>query len=140
MMQLISMLFIFLFVYAGVSKLLDVEKFQAEIGQSPILYGVAPLAAVLVPTTEIIISFLLAIPRFRLAGLLASFGLMIMFTAYIIIILQFSDKIPCSCGGVLNDLTWGEHLVFNCAFIVLAIVGIVLHPNENKIKTQQAYP
>ena len=63
-----------------------------------------------------------------------SFALMVMFTTYIIIILNFSDFIPCSCGGVLEDLSWSEHIVFNLFFIVLAILGILILETKNQTR------
>jgi len=124
--EIISLLFIFLFVYAAVSKLFDPDKFRLQIGQSPILTSVASITVWFIPILEIAISILLAVPRFRLTGLLASFGLMVMFTAYIISILQFSEDIPCACGGVLQSMGWTTHLIFNIVFILISLSGITL--------------
>lgn len=122
----ICYLFILLFVYAAVAKLLSFERFVLQIGQSPILYPYASYLAVLVPAIELIVSGFLAMNRYRLLGLYASFSLMTMFTLYIIAILQFSEHIPCACGGVLEVLGWKGHLIFNIAFVILSIVGILL--------------
>ena len=48
-----------------------------------------------------------------------------MFTVYIILILYFSDFVPCSCGGVLENLSWKEHVVFNVLFIMFALFSIL---------------
>src|SRR5690606_7657944 len=56
----------------------------------------------------------------------------VMFTAYIVIILNFTEFIPCSCGGVLEDLGWTEHLIFNIVFILLAAVGILLLQKQER--------
>jgi hypothetical protein len=53
-----------------------------------------------------------------------------MFTTYIVIILNFSENIPCSCGGILENMTWGQHLVFNCIFIIIGAIGIMTYPLE----------
>ena len=73
--------------------------------------------------------------RFRLIGLYAAFTLMTMFTVYIIAILQFSYKIPCSCGGILESMGWTEHLIFNIGFVLLAVGGIVMFYSKEKINT-----
>src|SRR5690554_7806139 len=99
--QIISLLFIVLFVYAATSKLLDFETFQIQLAQAPLLSAYAGMVSVVVPGIEILLAGLLIIPRYRLSSLIGCFGLMVMFTAYIIIILNFSDFVPCSCGGVL---------------------------------------
>lgn len=130
--EIISVLFVLLFVYAAVNKLVDVEKFRIQIGQSPLLAQIAPWVAWFIPLTELIISVLLAVERFRLIGLYAAFNLMILFTAYIVAILQFSEYIPCSCGGVLQNMNWTEHLIFNCGFVLLGLIGIVLESRKTR--------
>lgn len=133
--EIISFLFVLLFLYASFSKLLDYQKFSVQIGQSPLLTGFGDFIPWVVIASEIGVSILLVIPRLRLAGFLGAFSLMVMFTAYIIAILNFSTYIPCSCGGILEKLGWTEHLIFNIFFTVLALVGIVLSkstPNRSQ--------
>lgn len=130
LIDIISALFVVLFVYAAVTKLIDYNKFRVQIGQSPLLTAFATTVAWLVPAVEIAVAGLLTVLRFRLLGLYLSFGLMVMFTAYIVVITRFSEYVPCSCGGVLEKLSWNEHMVFNLVFVALGIVAIVLYPKE----------
>lgn len=132
--EIICMLFIFLFVYAAVSKLTDFEDFQLQLGQSPLLSAFADWFAILVPAVEILVCVLLLIPKFRLIGLYLSYGLMAMFTLYIYIILHYTSFIPCSCGGVLEKLNWKEHLIFNIVFILLAVIAIFISFSISQIK------
>jgi uncharacterized membrane protein YphA (DoxX/SURF4 family) len=125
--EVISLLFILLFVYASVSKLLDYEKFSIQIGQSPLLTGFGGSIPWLVIAVELIVSVMLAVPRMRLIAFFGAFSLMVMFTAYIYAVLHFSPFVPCSCGGVLEKLGWSEHLVFNGVFVGLAFIGVLLH-------------
>src|SRR5690606_15498117 len=97
-LNVIGYLFILLFVYAAVSKLLDFENFQIQLGQSPILSAYADFIAPSVILIELIIALLLIFEVTRLAGFYASFGLMCSFTVYIFLILNYSEFIPCSCG------------------------------------------
>jgi len=127
--EIISILFILLFVYAAVSKLINIERFKVQLSQSPLLTTYSNWVAWFVPLTELIIVIALLIPRYRLVGLYGCLGLMSAFSMYIIAILNFSDYIPCSCGGILDKMGWTEHLVFNIVFVVLAIVGIFLKTN-----------
>jgi uncharacterized membrane protein YphA (DoxX/SURF4 family) len=113
-------------VYAAVSKLLDFENFQVQLGQSPLLSAFAGIISWVVPLIELVIASLLIVPRLRKAGLYAAFTLMVMFTAYIFIILNYSTFVPCSCGGVLEKMGWKGHLIFNVCFTVLAFVGLFL--------------
>jgi uncharacterized membrane protein YphA (DoxX/SURF4 family) len=128
--DVISMLFIFLFIYAAISKLIDFEKFRTQLGQSPLLTDYANWVSVCIPLIEICLSLVFLISRFRLFSLYACFGMMVMFTAYIIVITKFSDHIPCSCGGVLQNMSWREHLIFNLVFTFLAAWAILIYPSN----------
>lgn len=128
--DIISAVFVVLFVYAAGSKLMDYGKFRVQLSQSPLLTVFAGIVVWLVPAVEITVAALLITIRFRLIGLYATFTLMVMFTAYIVAITQFSDYVPCSCGGVLEKLSWNQHLVFNIIFTALAFVAVLYYPKE----------
>lgn len=129
-LETISLLFILLFVYTAVSKLLDYENFRVVIGQSPLITQFAPVLAIVVPAAELVIALLLVIPRYRRSGLYASFAMMMLFTVYIIVLVTFSERIPCSCGGVISRMTWKQHLYFNIVFVLLALLGMWLYNKQ----------
>lgn len=122
---IVALLHIVLFTYAAVSKILDFQNFQIQIGQSPLLSAFAAWVSYGVPILEIGLVLLLLLPKYRWIGLYGSFLLMVMFSAYIFIILNYSSFVPCSCGGILEKMTWNEHLIFNLAFVLLGAVAIV---------------
>jgi uncharacterized membrane protein YphA (DoxX/SURF4 family) len=122
--EIISVLFIILFLYTGISKLMEYSVFKEQIAESPILQPIAPFIAWSLPLTEFLVSLLLIIPRWRLKGLYASLGLMIAFTIYIGAIMTFNKELPCSCGGIISLLSWKDHLIFNTVFILLAYIGV----------------
>ncbi|MBG6062905.1 putative membrane protein YphA (DoxX/SURF4 family) [Flavobacterium sp. CG_9.1] len=124
--SIISYLFILIFVYAALTKLIEFQNFQAQLGQSPLLSAYTGFISYSVLIVELVIAFLLSIPRTRSIGLLSSFALMIMFTVYIIVILNYSSFVPCSCGGILEKMSWKEHLIFNSAFTLLAAIASLL--------------
>jgi hypothetical protein len=128
----ISMAFIILFIYAAATKLIDYQKFRIEIGKSPLLTAFAGWVAIIIPSVEILISVLLASARWRLTGLYASFSLMTMFSAYIFFILNFSPYIPCSCGGILQNMTWSQHIIFNLVFVALGAWAVLIYYPENR--------
>ncbi|AXP80868.1 Methylamine utilization protein MauE [Mariniflexile rhizosphaerae] len=130
LLEIICFLFILLFVYAAMSKLLVFDQFKIQVGQSAMLTPIVDIIAWGIPFLEFVIALMLIIPRFKRLGLYAAFTLMVMFTTYIFIILNFSNDIPCSCGGVLEKLGWTEHLIFNIAFVFLAFTGILLMSND----------
>lgn len=123
--DVICYLFTMLFVYAAVSKLLDFENFQVQLGQSPLLSAFARWVSWLVPIAELVTVVLIMVPKFRSAGLIAALSLMTMFTAYIFIILNYSSFVPCSCGGILEKMSWKTHLIFNLVFVIFALLAII---------------
>ena len=131
---LICYLFIVLFIYAAVSKLMDFETFQTQLGQSPLLASYAIPVSYGVITIELVTAILLMFDRFRVFALQISLFLMVMFTTYIVIILHFTAFTPCSCGGVLEKLGWTEHLIFNLVFVGLALIGIRVANNSQTWK------
>jgi len=131
-LETITALYIYLFLYAAITKLLDYQQFIGQIGKSPLLNRYAGTVAWTIPSIEIIIAIFLMIPRYRARALYAAYGLMMMFTCYIAAILLISTKLPCACGGILSSLGWKEHLVFNFTYVVLGLVGIVLSERVEK--------
>src|SRR5699024_3745910 len=107
----ICYLYIVLFVYASVSKILEFQDFQTQLVQSPVLGAFAVPISYGIILIHMMVSMLLIFEKSRLTGLYLSFLLMVLFTAYIVIILNFTSFTPCSCGGVLEELGWTEHLI-----------------------------
>ncbi|WDF45986.1 hypothetical protein PQ459_13870 [Chryseobacterium sp. KACC 21268] len=122
---IVSYFFILLFVYASISKILDFENFQVQIAQSPVLNTYAGFVSYAVIISELTIVFLLLFRKSRLLGLYLSLSIMFAFTIYIYLILNFSESIPCSCGGVLEKMDWTDHMIFNLVCILLVIIAIV---------------
>ena len=108
LVEIISILLMILFVYSALSKLLEFQNFQAQLGQSPLISAYTGFVSYSVLIIEFLIALLLAFPKSRYIALLASFGLMLMFTAYIVVILNYSSFVPCSCGGILEEMGWKQ--------------------------------
>lgn len=134
--EIITTLFIILFLYTGISKLMDYSVFKEQLATSPILAPISYIVAILLPWVEFAIVLLLIIPRWRLRGLYSSFVLMILFTLYITGILTFSDQLPCSCGGIIELMSWKQHIIFNSLFIAMAFWGIRIQ--RHLLKQQKA--
>lgn len=66
LLEIICLLYIMLFTYAAVSKLLDMENFTVQIAQSPLLSPFAQWVAPSVPVAELSITFLISMPKLRL--------------------------------------------------------------------------
>ena len=135
-LEVIVFLCVLLFVYAALSKLIAVGKFEAQIEPSPLIGSLAPFVVWAVPIWELLVATCLMIPRLREAGFYAFWTTMLLFTLYILYIIFFSPTLPCSCGGILEKMGWGDHLVFNILFLGLATWGIALHRKQSKSTTR----
>ena len=128
----IAVLVIILFVYAALAKLTDYANFKFGLSESPLIAPFAGILAWAIPAGELAIAAMLVLPAWRLTGLVASFILMLLFTLYIGGMLLMGTDIPCSCGCVLEDMSWGMHIVFNSLFVVLCAIGIQLELKKRK--------
>ncbi len=121
-------LLILLFTYTAVSKWLNMEAHLYAMRNQPFSRPLNNFLAYSIPVVEIITVILLLMQRTRLMGLLVAFILMLLFTGYVgMVLLHVFGRIPCSCGGVLEQLGWKEHLVFNLFFLLISITAIRLH-------------
>ena len=134
--EIISILFILLFLYTGISKLMEYVVFKEQIASSPILKPIASWIAWMLPLSEFIVVLLLFVPALRLKGLYMSLVMMILFTGYVIAILNFSKELPCSCGGIMELLSWKQHLLLNSLFVALAIAGIIVQKRLQALNRQ----
>lgn len=133
--MIISTLIIALFVYTAGAKLLDYHNFHFGLTESPFIAPFADILAWAIPVIELLIVVMLIVPAWRLAGLYASGILMSLFTVYIAAMLLFGSEIPCSCGGVLEEMSWGAHIVFNSAFVAMSATGIYLQRKKRRAIT-----
>jgi putative oxidoreductase len=131
--EIAVLLLVFLFLYTGVSKLVDFKGFTYDLNNQPFPNGLTPVLRWIIPLTEIGIVISLLFEKSRLAGLYASAVLMSMFTLYTaLVLLHVFEYVPCSCGGVIKQLTWPQHLVFNIFFVVISLLAIRAYKQEEK--------
>jgi|ERR1700722_6830902 len=120
-----SGLIIFLFLYASLSKLFDFKTFVGEINNQPLPNSWTPFLSVAIPGCELLICGLLLFDRSRLLGLWISLVFMSLFAGYAAaILLHGFSYIPCSCGGVIEKLTWPQHLILNLFYVLLSVIAI----------------
>lgn len=129
-LEIITGLFILLFVYTAISKLIDFQKFTQILKALPAIGFAGVFFALLLPLVELFIATLLFMPKYRNAGLAASLILMIILTIYLTYMILFTSEMPCNCGGVIQKMTWNQHLIFNFIFICLAIIGMRLQKHQ----------
>ncbi|MDB5086742.1 MAG: hypothetical protein JWR09_736 [Mucilaginibacter sp.] len=116
----------FLFLYAAYAKIIDHDRFLTGLSNVQIVSAIAVYISWFVPIAEIIISFLLLIPQTAKLGLYGFIGLMTIFIGYIISVLLWEKYLPCHCGGAIEKLSWTQHIWFNLAFIIIAIIALRL--------------
>ncbi|MDF2191227.1 MauE/DoxX family redox-associated membrane protein [Paraflavitalea sp. CAU 1676] len=121
-----------LMAYAGLSKLMDRQVFQAQLSKSPFLTDYANYVSWALPVLEILIAVLLVIRQSRLSALYATLFIMAMFTFYIYAMFLFSYDLPCACGGILSEMGWIEHLWFNIGVVCLTIASIFLQISKER--------
>lgn len=132
LIELPSILLVILFTYAGISKLLQYDTFRYQLSQSPFVNSYAGVIVWLLPLLELLIAVLFFLPTFRLLAFYLSYGVMLTFTLYIYAMLHYSYFVPCSCGGLLSQMNWDQHLMFNIVFTIIAFAGILFVPATNK--------
>ncbi len=135
--ELACAVFILLFVYTGTTKLMGRQTFAINLEQSPLLAGYATIISWLLPIAELVIAVLLFLPPTRKAGLYAFVVLLVIFSGYIVYMLVYAPRLPCSCGGVVGFLTWRQHLLLNGLLIVVGSTGLLQYKKikGRKLKT-----
>lgn len=134
----ISAILVFLFLYTGVSKYLSFHAFQTVLGESTIISKHAHYIALILPALEIITTILLTIPKMRIWGLYVSLALLLSFTAYLIYMVNYAPNLPCSCGGIIQQLSWSQHIILNSLLSLATITAIYLYRkiSRNTLKNQ----
>jgi len=124
-------LYIGMYVYAAVAKLITHQVFVAQLNHQPVGQNYSDFLSWGLPVAEILIAVLIAFTK-RI-GIYFATGLMTIFTTYIVLVqLKFFDSIPCSCGGIISQLTWTQHLFFNLTFLLIGTIAIYLQRTEKR--------
>ncbi|MEO6134153.1 MAG: MauE/DoxX family redox-associated membrane protein [Ginsengibacter sp.] len=117
-------LLIFLFTYTGISKMLDHATFEVTLLQSPLAKNYRTIISWTVPVIELITVGFLLIEKSRRMGLWLSLFLMVVFTFYIGYMILFIPNLPCSCGGILKELSWRNHLLLNGLILISIFISL----------------
>lgn len=124
LIEIIAAILILLFLYVAVSKWIDMPSFVRAMHNQPFPSWLADIFVWAVPGAEVVISVLLMFRRTQHIGFIASLVLMCLFTLYIgSILLHLFPRVPCSCGGVIKQLSWTQHFIFNLFFVAIAAYG-----------------
>jgi putative oxidoreductase len=120
-------LLILLWAYAASAKLMDFANFKLQMHRQLLPQFLDHALPYLLPPFELGIALLLTIPKTTRLGLYLSLFLIALFTAYVgLMITGKFGKIPCSCGGIISHLGWNIHFYFNCFFLLINLIPIIL--------------
>jgi len=126
-LDIISALLILLFVYTAASKLIDFKTAYGQMNNQPFPNWMTIYLVWGIIISELAVAAMLMFNRTKKAALWGSTILMILFTSYVgAILLHFFDRVPCSCGGVIKELGWVNHLYFNLFFLIISVIGLIL--------------
>jgi len=136
----IAYLYALLFLYTGLSKLIDQASFKQTLYKSLLFHSFTDLLAIAIPSLEILIALLIILPYSkptswqRKWGLNAGIILMALFTLYVGFMLLFQKgKLPCSCGGIIQKMNWHQHFYFNSFFTLAGIAAIWLNGRKGEV-------
>ena len=136
LIQVSSFLLVSLWIYTAGSKIVGYHEFKTQLAGQWHFRENEHIAAVLIISSELIAASLLLFERTRTTGFEISFMMMVLFTIYVgMVLFHYFDKVPCSCGGVLKEMTWEMHFWFNVFFSIVAGLGMFLDdetPNADK--------
>ena len=137
-LHFICTLLILLWVYTAFSKLIDIAEFKRQLANQTFGKTTSDLLLWFIPISEILAALLLLFRKTRLAGLTLSAVLMLLFTGYIgLVLLNFYERVPCSCGGVLKEMGWHLHFWFNLYFFAISSMGVWLSMKHSTISNEK---
>lgn len=136
LIQIICSLLVILFIYTGLNKMMEFTDFRQQMERSPFIDQLAGFIAATLPPGEILVAFALVTKRFRMVALYVSLFMMALFTGYIWMMLTYAPDLPCTCGGIISKMSWKDHLIFNGAFTLLTIAGILLQSSMPVMKSE----
>lgn len=121
-----------LFLYTGLSKVLDPGRFISQLQAQILPAGFVPVLAIAVPGIELVLAGLLFIPKARNFAFWGATILLLLFSLYVaLVLLNAFKRTPCGCAFGFEHLSWPAHLLLNLCFLGGAIAGL-LTENEHR--------
>jgi putative oxidoreductase len=126
---------VLLWSYTASVKLLNINEFRQQMLKQALPMWLNKSLVWMLPSVEVLTTALLLLKRLQHLGLLVSFMLMLLFSGYVgLVVAGYYKRIPCSCGGVLQSMSWNINLGFNLFFLLLTYIGIFLSNRERRLK------
>lgn len=109
------------YFYSGVDKLIHFNEFVLNFSKSP--FAPSDLINELsfcVVGIELGICFLCFFNKFQKLACLLFMIMSYVFSGYVLLMITYSPYLPCSCGGLIDFLTWNEHLALNISLTTIS--------------------
>lgn len=128
-LNLAPILLIILFSYSAIVKGYDINLFQGQMIQSPLLpLSLIKILSYTIPLFELVVVALLIFDKTREIGFHLSYFIMLLFTLYLVtLVMFFGHNIPCACGGILGNMGYTTHIIFNIFFTLLPLLAIIIN-------------
>jgi putative oxidoreductase len=136
MSSFLRLILITLFTYTAISKTIDHILFYQQLANIPAIRPLAGFITVFIPLIELITALLLLFPKSEMIGWWLSAILFSAFIIYILAMMILVPKLPCSCGGIIEGLSWTNHLLINITLAFFSWLKIYIHCHN---KTKYAY-
>jgi putative oxidoreductase len=130
-LNITTFFFALLFTYAAINKIITFDTFELDLMKSPITGPIAKPLSYILPIVELLVAIFLLLPRKNILGFYLTLLLMVVFTFYVAYLLLFAPELPCHCGGLLRQMTWTQHLIFNSSLTVLSAIALKKVRNQN---------
>lgn len=116
---------IVLWIYTAGSKLMAFGAFERQLALQPFGSIINSTLVYALPAIELLTAILLTVKEMRITGLVISAVLLSVFTLYVVLVVMgYFTRMPCSCGGVLEFLSWKAHLIFNIFFLTINLIAL----------------
>jgi hypothetical protein len=141
--EVIAYFFVVVFIYSALRKLLDFKLYKdmlifnlqnLKFIKLSALNEILKWTLAIIIALEVIAASLLILSRHRITGLYFSFGVMLIITIYLLVILHFDHNMTIFFGGVIPHLLFFGHLIVSMGLIFVAMAGILL---TGKLKGKQ---
>lgn len=126
-LHVILICLLLLWIPVVIDKVVNFKAFTSSIINQPFSDQLGYFLTYALPVLESSTIVMLLSKKLRMAGLILSTTLMMVFTGYIAAALLGAwDSLPCGCGSVISGMNWMEHFFFNLFFLALSTVGLII--------------
>ena len=125
-------LLLFLTVFVAVQKLNLHHQFYLDLYNSfPLSKSGARVAAITLPLSLLVIAGLLITSATRKAGLISFLAGSLGYCLSILYLWYGREQLPCSCGGLVNYLSWPQQFILSLTLAVMTAIYLYKFQPKN---------